>query len=213
MPLYSPAEAARYLGLPVATVRSWVRGRAYPTRGGPRQFRAVILSAEPSGMLSFRNLVELQILRSLRTKHGVRLEAIRQAIEFMRKTLDVEHPLADERMLTDGKDLFVNFLEVIVRAGDGQLVLRKVVDEHLARVEWEGREPVRIYPFPRSGPRTSRPVVLDPRIRWGKPVLVGTAIPIEDIRERQAAGESISSIAKDYGRPVPEIRNALRYAA
>jgi uncharacterized protein (DUF433 family) len=164
-------------------------------------------------MLSFRNLVELQVLRALRVTHGVRLEAIRKAIAFMRKTLEVEHPLADVRMLTDGKDLFVNFLEVILRARDGQVILEKVVSEHLDRVEWENDEPARLYPFPQAGSRASRAVVLDPRVRWGKPVLAGTAIPIEDIVERQAAGESVSSIARDYGRSLPEIRDALRFAA
>ncbi|MEM9452834.1 MAG: DUF433 domain-containing protein [Myxococcota bacterium] len=114
-------------------------------------------------------------------------------------------------MLTDGKDLFVNFLEVIMQADDGQLVLKRVVVEHLERVEWEGDEPVRLYPFPRRGRQSKRRVVLDPLVRWGRPVLAGTAIPIDDIAERAAAGESVSSIAKDYGRSIPEIRSALSY--
>lgn len=169
------------------------------------------MPADPSGVLSFRNLVEIQVLRALRATHGVKLDKIRQAIAFMRKTLEVEHPLASSRMLTDGKDLFVNFLEVIMQADDGQLVLKRVVVEHLERVEWEGDEPVRLYPFPRRGRQSKRRVVLDPLVRWGRPVLAGTAIPIDDIAERAAAGESVSSIAKDYGRSIPEIRSALSY--
>lgn len=165
------------------------------------------------GGLSFRNLVELQVLRALRAKHGVPLDTIRRAIDFMRKQLGVEHPLADHRMRTDGKELFVNLLEALVRVNDGQVMLREVVSEHLARIEWKGQDPARLYPFPHAGPKTRRDVVLDPRIRWGRPVLVGTAIPVDDIAERKAAGESISSIAKDYGRPIPEIRSALRFAA
>lgn len=212
-PLYTPAEAARYLGVPAATVRSWVKGRQYPTQAGTRDFVPVVVPADPSGMLSFRNLVEIQVLRALRVTHGVKLDKIRQAIAFMRKTLEVEHPLASARMLTDGKDLFVNFLEAIMRAGDGQLVLKKVLTEHLDRVDWEDDEPVRLFPFPRRGSPSKRRVVLDPRVRWGRPVLVGTAIPVDDIAERAAAGESVSSIAKDYGRPVQEIRSALSYAA
>lgn len=212
-PLYTAAEAARYLDIPVATVRSWAKGRAYPTKRGTRQFKPIVVPADSDGMLSFRNLVELQVLRALRVKHGVRLETIRKAIDFMRRFYKVDHPLADDRMRTDGKDLFVSFVESVVRTRDGQLLLDKVVAEHLARIEWEGNEPVRIYPFPHTGPRTMRPVVLDPRVRWGRPVLVGTAIPVEDILEREAAGESIASIARDYERPIKEIKSALRYAA
>lgn len=213
VPLYTPSEAARYLGLPVATVRSWVKGRAYPTRGGRRQFLPIVIPADPDGTLSFRNLVELQVLRALRVKHGVRIDTIRRALEFMRRVLEVAHPLASARMRTDGSDLFVNYLETVVRARDGQVVLGDIVAEHLSRVEWEDEEPVRLFPFPRKGAQRDRRVVLDPRVRWGKPVLVGTAIPIEDIAERRDAGESVTSIAKDYGRPVEEIKGALRYAA
>jgi uncharacterized protein (DUF433 family) len=212
VPLYTPAEAARYLGLPVATVRSWVRGRGYATKAGRRRFEAVVIPADRSGGLSFRNLVELQVLRALRVKHGVRLDKIRQAIAFMRKVVGVEHPLADQRMLTDGTHIFVTFLESIMRVPDRQLVFAELVATHLARVEWEQDQPARLYPFPRKGPAT-KTVVLDPRVRWGRPVLTGTAIPLEDIAERKHAGESVSSIAEDYGRPVAEIQSALRYAA
>ena len=194
-------------------MRSWVKGRAYPTRGGRRQFLPIVIPADPDGMLSFRNLVELQVLRALRVKHGVRIDTVRKAIEFMRKVLEVEHPLASARMLTDGSDLFVKFLETMVRTRDGQVVFGEIVAEHLSRVEWENDEPVRLFPFPRRGARADRNVVLDPRVRWGKPVLVGTAIPVEDIAERRAAGESVQSIARDYGRSVEEIRGALRHAA
>jgi uncharacterized protein (DUF433 family) len=206
-------EAAQYLGLPAATVRSWVKGRGYETQSGRREFRPVVIPADPEGTLSFRNLVEIQILRALRVTHGVKLETIRKAIEFMRRTLGMEHPLASAKMLTGGKELFVNFLEVLIRADDGQVMLKRVVDEHLERVEWKGEEPVRLYPFAARGKRSERTVVLDPHVRWGKPVLVGTAIPVHDIAERAEAGESISSIARDYGRTVAEIRSALSYAA
>jgi uncharacterized protein (DUF433 family) len=211
-PLYSPADAARYLGLPVATVRSWVKGRAYRTQKGTAEFIPVVLPADPSGALSFRSLVELQVLRSLRVKHGVRLETIRRAIEFMRKQLRVKHPLADHRMRTSGKELFINLVEMLLRADDGQLAFGKVLGEHLDRIEWVNEHPTRLYPFPHTGPRGRRAVVLDPCVRWGKPVLVGTAIPVGDIAERKTAGESISSIARDYGRPITEIRSALRSA-
>lgn len=213
MPLYTPAEAARYLGLPVATVRAWVKGREYSTKGGPKESMPVVLPDDASGQLSFRNLVELQVLRALRTQHGVRLETIRKAIAFMRRQLKVEHPLADPRMRTSGKELFINLVEVLMRVDDGQLAFAEVLAEHLDRIEWERDLPRRLYPFPRSGRQDRRTIVLDPSVRWGKPVVVGTAIPLDDIAERRAAGESVSSIAKDYGRPVPEIRSALSYAA
>ena len=34
LPAYSVAEAARILGVPVTTVRAWVRGQLYMTKSG-----------------------------------------------------------------------------------------------------------------------------------------------------------------------------------
>ncbi len=44
LPAYSIAEAAKYLRLPEATLRSWVAGRPYPTTAGQHFFRPVISS-------------------------------------------------------------------------------------------------------------------------------------------------------------------------
>jgi hypothetical protein len=44
-PAYGPAEAARYLRLPIATLRSWVVGRAYPKADG----QAILSARETFG--------------------------------------------------------------------------------------------------------------------------------------------------------------------
>jgi hypothetical protein len=46
-PAYGLAEAARYLKLPVATLRSWVVGRSYPTTGGGGRFHPLIHPPAP----------------------------------------------------------------------------------------------------------------------------------------------------------------------
>ena len=54
---YTLAEAARYLKLPPATLRSWVMGRPYPKGKGVAQFRPLIRPrSSPPPLLSFRNL-------------------------------------------------------------------------------------------------------------------------------------------------------------
>ena len=49
MPLYSAAEAARYLRLPASTVRAWSFGQGYRVQEGQRQFKAVISIADATG--------------------------------------------------------------------------------------------------------------------------------------------------------------------
>jgi DNA-binding transcriptional regulator YiaG len=49
---YGIKEAAKSLGMPVATLDSWVNGRKYPTSTGLRFFKPLIDLASP-GTLSF----------------------------------------------------------------------------------------------------------------------------------------------------------------
>ena len=80
-PAYTVAEAARYLKVAPATLRSWVIGRAYPRADGFAQFRPLIRPAtKQPPALSFWNLIESHVLRSLRTDHSVSMDALRKAV-------------------------------------------------------------------------------------------------------------------------------------
>ena len=86
LPVYSIAEAAHYLRLPSATVRSWALGRQYPTRTGDAKFLPLIDIADPTGrLLSFMNLAEQHVLGSIRRAHQVKLPAVRKAIDYLRQ--------------------------------------------------------------------------------------------------------------------------------
>jgi hypothetical protein len=79
---YAFAEAARYARLPVATLRAWALGRHDPTSEGGGCFTPLIrpASRQPP-LLSFSNLIEAHVLRSLRTEHGVSVKALRSAFD------------------------------------------------------------------------------------------------------------------------------------
>ena len=71
-PAYGLTEAARYVRLPAATLRSWVIGRDYPKGDSQATFYPLIKPAHKQPVqLSFYNLIEAHVLRSLRTEHGV----------------------------------------------------------------------------------------------------------------------------------------------
>ena len=65
------------------TLRSWVAGRPYPKAEGVGQFEARIHppQAQPP-LLSFWNLIEVHVLRALRSDHGVSIRAVREALSF-----------------------------------------------------------------------------------------------------------------------------------
>lgn len=59
-----------------------------------------------------------------------------------------------------------------------------------------------------------RPIISDPNVMMGKPVIAGTRIPVELILEKLSAGETIEQILEAHPRLTREgIRAALAFAA
>jgi uncharacterized protein (DUF433 family) len=213
-PAYGIVEAAHYLGIPKATLRSWVLGRHYPTGTGKRFFRPIIeLADKDQRLLSFENLVEAHVLDAIRRAHGVAFWRVRKAVEYLTTKLGSRHPLAEQRFVTDGVDLFVEvFGQLVNISREGQLAIKDLIETYLRRVERDQiGAPIRLYPFTRERkPDEPRIIVIDPSISFGRPVLVGTGIATTIIAQRYKAGESIEELAKDYGRSRFDIEEAIR---
>ena len=212
---YTLAEAARYVRLPAATLRSWVLGRQYPTAEGRGDFPPLIrpASKEPT-WLSFSNLIEAHVLRSLRAEHGVPVKELRNALRYAEKTLGIDRLLLrSELRAKPGKVFLDRYGELIELTASGQLAMRRVFDEHLKRIEWDSsRFPVRLYPFVLASALSSeRPIVIDPRIAFGRPVMLRKGISTSTIAERVDAGESVDELAADYGLGPSEIEQAVVY--
>jgi uncharacterized protein (DUF433 family) len=141
------------------------------------------------------------------------LSKIRDAIDYLRKHFSSKHPLAEQRFETDGIDLFIDkFGQLINVTQSGQIALRELLEAHLHRVEHDAAgTAIRLYPFTRKRDlHEPKVVVIDPRISYGRPVLLGTGIPTAIVAERYKAGESIDELAEDYGRSRNEIEEAIR---
>lgn len=214
LPAYGIVEAAHYLQIPPATIRSWVVGRYYPTQSGKRFFKPIIVLPDKARpLLSFMNLVEAHILDAIRRQHEVQLQKVRAALEYLNSKFPSKHPLADQKFETDGLDLFVErYGELINISQEGQLAVRKLIQAHLSRIERDAIGiPISLYPFTRRRALDEpKAIVIDPYVSFGRPVLVGTGIATAIVAERYKAGESMDDLADDYGRRRSEIEEAIR---
>lgn len=214
-PAYTVAEAARYLRLSSATVRSWFVGRAYPTTRGLGQFAPPLKPARRKPpTLSFSNLIEAHVLRSLRTDHGVPLQAVRQALAFAEHELGIDQLLLREELRAAAGQLFLDrYGELVNLSASGQLAMRKLFEAHLRRVEWGPLQyPVRLYPFLLSEePTDARPILIDPKIAFGRPVIHDGFISTTTIVERLDAGEAVEDLAADYKISREAIEHAVLY--
>ena len=216
LPAYGIPEAAHYLRLPVATLRTWVRGRYYPTQRGLRRSEPIIALADTErSLLSFVNLIEAHVLAAIRRHHRVSFPKVRSALRYLNQYFPSPHPLADQHFETDGLDIFVEqFGELIAISSDeGQLSMRDILKAHLHRIERDvSGLAIKLYLFTRRDTSETAPrvIVVDPRIAFGRPVLVGTRISTEVVYQRFEAGEPVARLADDYGRTSEEIEEAIR---
>jgi len=56
-------------------------------------------------------------------------------------------------------------------------------------------------------------ITAHPDVRFGKPVIRGTRVPVDTIVARLAAGMAIDEITEEYGITPTDVYNALQYAA
>ncbi len=212
---YTLAEASRYARLPAATLRAWTLGRQYPTSEGGGHFPPLIrpASRQPP-LLSFSNLIEAHVLRSLRIEHGVSVKAVRSALAYAEKSLRIERLLLRPELRTDAGELFLDrYGELIELSASGQLAMRRLLEEHLKRIEWDAAKfPARLYPFVSAiSPSEERLIAIDPRIAFGRPVLLRRGVSTSTIADRIDAGETVEDIAADYDLGPAEIEQAALY--
>ncbi len=216
LPAYGIPEAAHYLCIPTATLRTWVRGRRYPTIGGPKHSPPVIdLADKTHNLLSFVNLTEAHILCAIRRHYRIPFNNLRRSLAYLREHFPSPHPLAEKTFETDGKHMLIKHLgDYIDISHEGQRLL-PIMDAYLERIERDAHgTATRLYLFnkqddPPATVQASR-VVVDPRVAFGRPVLGGTRIVTEVVFQRFIAGESVAGLADDYGRPDSDIEEAIR---
>jgi len=209
VPLYSFAEAARYLGIPDTTLRSWVSGRKFPRVGEPGYSPPVIKPAalEGSYRLSFNNLIEIYVLRALRTKHSVKLSAIRKALDYAEKQLRIRRLLIHPQLKTTGGDLFLEeYGQLISLNRSGQIAMKEILKNALERIEWEDEFPARLFLPVREIP-DRKSVSVDPLVRYGQPAVEGVETKI--LAARVDAGEAPEDVAADYRIPYEAVIDAI----
>jgi uncharacterized protein (DUF433 family) len=191
VPAYGMTEAAKYLKIPPATLRAWIVGRH----------------------VSFYNLIEVHVLRALRTPQGISLFAVREAIRTAQEKFHIERLLLNEGLRAAAGELFLEqYGQLTQLKRSGQRVLAEHFRAHVARIDWDKDLPIRLYPFLTGSIQDSRKgIVIDARRAFGRPIIADRGISISAIIDRIDAGEEEAVITEDYGLTHDQIVEALDY--
>ena len=207
VPIYGLTDAAHYLRVPYQTLRYWTRGRG--------AIEPVIRLADTDNpRLSFINLMECHMLSAMRTHYEIHLPKVRKALQTLASMFpSSSHPLIDQPLETDAVDVFIRAEgEIINLNKPGQLGFNEFWDMHLHRIARHQDGSIAFFPFvERRAADEPKLIMINPAISFGRPVITGTGIPTVLIASRFHARESISALAKEYGRTDKEIEEAIRW--
>lgn len=214
-PLYTVAEAARFLGVPPTTFSNWARGytATFPDRnpviGQP--IVTAIAADRYYPAVPFVGLTEAMIVAAFRSA-GVSLQHIRKAVSVLEREIGIEHALASKRLFTDGASILYDYAErddegeLLTHVVTQQRVFAEVVRDYLRRITY-GQDgwPVRLV-----SPITSRDiVVVDPKRSFGQPIFIRGGIRVEDVLDRIRADERLQEVAEDMGVPLEDVEAVL----
>ena len=204
LPAYQVVHAARYAKTTPQTVSYW-------HFGGPKVGPA-LPGREHRRPLSYLELVEAAFVATFRAL-GVSLQRIRKAREYAAETLNSEFPFAEYKWLTEGHHMLLDLWEserdfkakkLILGDADGQVAWQKMVGERFAEFDYEYELALVWHVAGRQSP-----VIIDPRIAFGAPMVRGIATWV--LKGRWKAGESIEDIEEDFRLNEDEIKQGLQF--
>ncbi len=188
-PRYTAAEAGRLTGFRPERVRRWLRGYAYHypvSDGGPKTLvhqQPVIQrdGVEYDRYASFLELIDLIFVRSF-LDHGLSLQKIRAALAESEKIIGGHH-FAQQVYFTDGHKIYLkldarkeeNLLELM---SGGQWVISEVIRKEATQIDFDDDTGFAEKWYPEG---RDKGIVLDPKINFGAPTIVGKGIRTSNI--------------------------------
>jgi uncharacterized protein (DUF433 family) len=199
-PAYGPVEAARYVRLPLNKTKRWAEALRLPT--------------ENVFPLSFANLLQLHLLKSMRVEHKIPLQRVRRALPVLRERYGSSYPLLQQQLLTDGLDIFLHDEgdSLVNLSNSAQRVIREHFDLYLQRIDLQ-EGAAKLYPFVRSVESADAPstVVIRPDIGFGRPIIAGTGIHTQVVAGRFQSGESIADLMDEYRLTQEQFEEVIRW--
>ena len=213
-PVYTLAEAARYLGMPGRTLYHWLSDNPLWTAAG---------ADFPVRLLSFKDIAQSYFIEFIRRHAGISARKAREILRNAQLETKTPYPLLDKNI----KVLFRHILldqpakkkaprYVVDLSQHRQLVIHEVVDLYASRIQRNAKgELERLFPWRlwNKDQNGRRPVTIDPNIMSGRLVVTGTRIPVDILLYRKRSGESVPDMSKDYGIPEQAVKDALSHLA
>jgi uncharacterized protein (DUF433 family) len=221
--IYSRVDAARLLGMNPPRLRRWVSGYTYwlrvaaseEQRRKPPIIKTDLPPIDNSIALSFLELMELRVVKSI-VDAGIPLQHVRRAAKWAGEAFQTDHPFASRRVFTDGRSIFSAVSDDnppnVIKWQDGQMeqiIAGPIFDRYLREIEFDPSTSLAYKWWPLG---KAQPVILDPKVAFGAPVIEGTAVRTSIIA-RLARHASVKDAAVAYELQLRQAEAAVSFEA
>lgn len=222
--MYTLSEASRLLDVDVRALQRWLFGYRYSvTENGKRRegyspglWKPQYDPADTGEkVIGFHDLLEARIVREF-VRAGVSLPVIRHCLERAKDKFGSHYPLTAQRFVTDGETIFHEAHQAANEDGDPALLnlknlqytFKSIIKTSLyAGIEYLDAEARRWYP---EGARS--PVLVDPAVRFGHPVIKGTGVPTEQLYAAfLAEGKDAARVARLFNIHARDVAAAVKF--
>jgi uncharacterized protein (DUF433 family) len=217
---YIRAEAARLLKVHPARLNRCVHRYTYRIREESKDIkkyqrpivRVDLPTVDRITALSFVELMELRVVKSF-IDRGISLQRVRIAGEQAMKFFNTPHPFATRRVFSGGKSIFAESgadipdVVELTKNRDLQISSGVLLAKYLDEISFSDKTLLadRWWPLSRQFP-----VILDPKIAFGAPVVEGTATRTE-IVAAMAMAASTDVAANVYQLTKRQVQAAVQF--
>jgi len=219
--MYTRADAVRLLKMTPSRVTRWVRGYSYwlahaarpERRAQPPVVRTRLPRIGGTLLISFLDLMELRVVKAL-IDQGISLQHVRRVAEIASEVFLTPYPFASRRIYTDGVEVFASLSReaglaslIELSSRHAQIIAGQVVAQYMMELDFDPQSSLaeRWWPLGKNVP-----VVLDPRVAFGAPVVAGTATRT-DIVAALAGALDVAVAADAYRMRPNEVEAAIEF--
>jgi len=207
--LYTLGEAAKYARMHPITLVRWFKGDNYCKR---------VIPLEETKIISFLDFVQALAIRNLRVHYKISLQDIRDAVDRASEEHGITHPFACKHttflfekkiwILPEGKPL-----TQISGRGHGQIGFTQIIENFYKDISFDSDTGLAVAykAFERTYATGSHKIVMNPKLRFGEPILDDSGYTPEALFEAAKTEGSIESAARNYGVTDDQVRICIDY--
>ena len=206
--IYTVPDISQLLGLPQHKVRRYLN-EYWDERLGKALFNETYSWSVLNNIkaVNFYTLIELYTCFHLQ-ELGVSIKQILKSRWSIAKELNIPYPFASEKILSDGKRIWYEFKDSIVKAdGSKQTDFVHFIRQFASNIDFNSDKIAeQLWP---AGKKND--IVINPHNQFGQPVIKGTNINAEVIFSMYESGEKIDTIGILYDLTTKQVNDAISF--